>query len=102
MPAPHFPLLHAIKTPMAKYKGCLWFKWQWAVFFEENSYAHGGWVNRKVICDSRREARLFKQSCLISKRYMRNVKIKRRLVQANWEDYNDSFSYNAKGNGNGQ
>lgn len=78
------------------------FKWQWAVFFEENSYAHGGWVNRKAICDSRREARLFKQSCLIGKRYMRNVKMKRRLVQANWEDYNDSFSYNAKGNGNGQ
>ena len=78
------------------------FKWQWALFYKEKTYRDGTWVDRMIIFHSRSEARAFKHSCLYDDKWIRNVKMKRRLVQANWDDYNDSFSYNAKGNGNGQ
>lgn len=77
------------------------FKWQWALFYEENIYLHGGWKNQCLIFNSRGDARSSKFD-LRRRKDIRNLKMKRRLVQANWEDYNDSFSYNAKGNGNGR
>lgn len=80
------------------------FKWQWALFYEEKTYLSGTWIKKHMIFDSRADARYFKKYNLSHhlRGLVRNVKMKRRLVQANWEDYQDSFSYNAKGNGNGQ
>lgn len=79
----------------------LWFKWQWAVFYEEKTYATGTWINSHIICDSRSDARNFARYKK-DQRFARKVVIKRRLVQTFWEDYQDSFTYNAKGNGNGR
>ena len=66
----------------------------------------GGWKNRMMVFDSRADARLWKSNLngqiKLRNASVRNVKMKRRLVQANWDDYNDSFSYNAKGNENGR
>ncbi|QGJ90126.1 hypothetical protein HWC80_gp086 [Mycobacterium phage Indlulamithi] len=81
------------------------FKWEWAVFYEEWTRTAGHYRQKKIVCESRREARIFRDNLNVRVKYgdkIRNVVMKRRLIQVNWDEYHDSFSYNAKGNGNGR
>lgn len=66
------------------------FKWQWRVVWN-----HGN--NQKVLAN-REEARRYKAVVPL----VWKPRIQRRLVQATWEDYSDTFTYSAKGNGNGR
>lgn len=81
------------------------FKWEWRVTWESKEYNPKSkkweWKPRWLITQNRAMARFYARS---HKRNAgeQNVKMERRRVQANWEPYNDSFSYNAKGNGNGR
>ncbi len=64
------------------------FKWQWAVFYEQKS------TLAYRICPTRKTAREFSR---LMKKYpdVKKVQLKRRLIQANWDDYNDSYGWNA-------
>lgn len=64
------------------------FKWEWAVFYER--CFQGQWREKKVITGTRYEARVYKESLSIGSKFsnnIRNVQLKRRLVQVVWEDY---------------
>lgn len=73
------------------------FKWQWGVACEIQDY---NWYPVIFEFESRREARNYRKDAKMM-RGIRNATLKRRLVQVGWDDYSDTFSYNAKGNGNG-
>jgi hypothetical protein len=93
--------LSTLAAPLKK----LVFKWEWAVFWEEKAYGNHEWKEKHAPCESRFEARIFAKHRKVREQYgdyIRNVKIKRRLVQSNWDDYNDTFNWNANGNGNGR
>ena len=81
------------------------FKWEWGVAFDK--YDGGWWAERQVF-QSRRGARQFKSNLLLDadpflpKDKVRNVRLQRRLVSVDWQDYSDTFTYNEKGNGNGR
>lgn len=94
-----------LSGPFATQMKKLAFKWEWAVFWEEKAYARDEWKQKHAPMGSRYEARLFAKHRKVREKYgdhIRNVKIKRRLVQANWDDYHDTFGWNANGNGNGR
>ncbi|AYN58046.1 hypothetical protein HWB90_gp093 [Mycobacterium phage Fowlmouth] len=81
------------------------FKWEWSVVYDKFD---GDWWPERQVFQSRRGARQFKSNLLmdadpfIARRHVRNVRIQRRLVSVEWQDYSDTFSYNEKGNGNGR
>ncbi|AVD99716.1 hypothetical protein HWB51_gp096 [Mycobacterium phage Cuke] len=83
------------------------FKWEWAVVLDVVDSEGDSWVERQIF-QTRRGARQYKSNLLLdadpflSKTDVKNVKLQRRLVSVDWQDYSDSFSYNAKGNGNGR
>ena len=69
------------------------FKWEWRVVWNlhgTQKHSHG--------FSSRAAARQFKNVITTTC----NPRLQRRLVAVDWEDYTDTFSYNAKGNGNGR
>lgn len=89
------------------------FKWEWLVVYESRStgamgqgvgswtrHYSGPWPNRARARQDLRDTH--RGRYLAGLREYRNIKLQRRLVQADWEDYNDTFRHNAKGNGNGQ
>lgn len=64
------------------------FKWEWAVFYER--FIGGEWCDRKVVVENRYNARIHMASMKIGEKFgkdMRNVRMKRRLVQVEWQDY---------------
>lgn len=70
------------------------FKWQWAVFYEQKAWNQERFYSAYRICPTRKMAREF--SRLIKKHPdIKKVRFKRRLIQANWDDYNDSYGWNA-------
>lgn len=87
------------------FKKSLGFKWEWKVSWEYNGL--GEWEYFEEKFENRAGARYFKYHQLyVDKAQMgghrpiphtcfRNVKLHRRLVQTNWEEYNDSFTWNA-------
>lgn len=81
------------------------FRWEWSVHAEKKYYNNTKkkweWKPQHIIVQNRAMARFYKRSWQRTAD-LRNVVLKRRRVQAHWEPYNDSFSYNAKGNGNGR
>lgn len=81
------------------FKKTLLFKWDWSVYFECND--GNGWYKGRRYVQGRRGARDFVRSRK-SRPWIRNMKIQRRLASVAWEDYSDTFTYNAKGNGNGR
>ena len=74
------------------------FKWQWSVHWEIK--VNGEWQPQHVITETRRYARVHKRVHDLRPDH-RNVRLMRRRVQANWEPYMDTFTYNLKGYGNG-
>lgn len=68
------------------------FKWEWQVEYHSKSY-DGKDIRHTQICRNRAVARQVKFT--LQNRGHTQIKVKRRLVQANWEDYNDSFGWNA-------
>lgn len=65
------------------------YKWEWAVFYERKDHK-GKWVERKIMCESRRAARVHANDFKFSAKNggpVRNIQIKRRLVQNHWYDY---------------
>ena len=68
------------------FKKSLTFKWEWAVFYET---LNGEPYSQHF--DSRAEARRYRRGLY----FVKKIKIKRRLVQTSWENYNDSFTWNA-------
>lgn len=81
------------------------FKWQWAVSCEvqDDTDFNGKWHPALTVIETRWRAREYRNEINAGKlRGVRNAKLKRRLVQVDWEEYPDTFSYNAKGNGNGR
>lgn len=73
------------------------FKRQWRVVYQINS--DGVWEQYEEYFDNRAMARYFKRSLPTHTRW---VKLQWRYVQVDWQTYRDTFSYNAKGNGNGR
>lgn len=65
----------------------LLFKWQWRVEWQINYV--GATLSREF--SNRNDARRFKSIVPLKAK----PRLQRRLVQANWEDYNDSFRQNA-------
>lgn len=78
----------------------LFFKWEWAVLCDYKGYQQD-WGPSISACPSRANARRIRRTMLRDP-HCRNVRIARRLVQTKWLPYNDTYSYNAKGNGNGR
>lgn len=73
------------------------FKWEWSVhYYRAENYRSTApdWKPRMIVCQNRAEARVYRNA-FNSNPHMDKKKavIKRRLVQANWEDYNDSFGW---------
>lgn len=62
-------------------------KWQWRVVW----LSAGGAAQSTKTFHSRREARQYK--AIVPTVY--NPRLQRRLVEADWHDYNDSFRWNA-------
>lgn len=72
------------------------FKWEYRVV-----WTYGGKPQSSAdfeVLHSRSDARRYKKSIWSALK----PRIQRRLVQTTWEDYSDTFTYNAKGNGNGR
>jgi hypothetical protein len=75
------------------------FKWEWRLEWEESSKDNFrdtvmvGWEQKWLTFKNRAVMRRFK-GFLQDAEWTRNVVVKRRLVQVNWEDYNDSFTWN--------
>lgn len=67
----------------------LTFKWEWGVAYEV--FNGEAWYPAFKHCESRRAARQFIRG---RGTWSRKHKIKRRLVQTQWEAYNDSFTWN--------
>lgn len=93
------------KRPQMPYlQTLLKFRWEWRLEWEENNKGNlkgpDWWTQKHMVFKTREQMRQWKRYVLHAD-WCRNVVLKRRLVQVNWEPYNDSFSYNAKGNGNG-
>lgn len=76
------------------------FKWQWRVVYQVN--VDGVWEQHEHIAVNRAMARYFKRNLPNTYGSTRWARIQRRLVQVDWKDYKDTFSYNEKGNGNGR
>jgi hypothetical protein len=77
------------------------FKWEWSIHYEFNvNHKYSGnafWVkgvstfpNREAVRKAMRKE--FSEQCRPNK--IRNIQIKRRLVQVDWEAYDDSFRWN--------
>lgn len=81
------------------------FRWEWKVCYEyqywSQSQEYYDWRYNEQVCPTRASMRKAVRAITGNECY-RNIETKRRLAQVNWEDYNDSFTYNAKGNGNGR
>ena len=80
--------------------GGLKFKWQWAVFYEKRMWSLAekdwAWSTFREDCSSRRLARNFKRVVNHpGDTSLRNGVMKRRLVQRDWTEYKDSFTWNA-------
>lgn len=73
------------------------FKWEWSVhFYKAKDYRSIAptWEKGMIVCRNRFEARTWRNA--INSNQLMGKKlavIKRRLVQANWEDYHDSFGW---------
>lgn len=79
------------------------FRWQWRVVYQVRE-TDGVWRQYEHLEDNRAMARYFKRTIVRwhGTHNIRWVKLQRRLVAVDWEDYHDTFSYSAKGNGNGR
>jgi hypothetical protein len=90
----YFPSIAARHKP----KWATPFKWEWRLEWEEqeryDSVFDYPWVSKHLVLPNRHRLREWKRYVLDA-RWCRNVVVKRRLVQANWETYNDSFRHNA-------
>jgi len=82
------------------------FKWEWSVSYEFNWTGEWEKGHRELFPD-RESARQYIRKQMMCHRGLtrpvpftcfRNIRMQRRLVQARWEDYNDSYGWN-KGNG---
>lgn len=67
----------------------LQFKWQWRVITSNGRHA---------IFPNRQAARQYKSVVPLELK----PRLQRRLIQSDWNDYQDSFTYNAKGSGSGR
>lgn len=67
------------------------FKWQWAIEYDSKFDPPHRYLSRRNF-SSREEARQYKRQ--FENYGAENVVIKRRLVQVDWEDYSDSFTWN--------
>lgn len=75
------------------FKKSLKFKWDWAVDYE--MFDGRQWRKALRHCKDREEARRFIRERKNSPSAYRNLKMKRRLAQTHWEEYHDSFGWNA-------
>lgn len=85
----HISMMRSHYPALSKF-GNLAFRWEWAIEFD--SKLQGKRVIGVTRFKSREEARIYKRQ--YESYGATNVKIKRRLVQVNWEDYSDSFKWN--------
>ena len=69
------------------------FKWEWAIEYEYNVNGMGLWKYGISVFPNRKNARIVLANMHFDER-TRDMKLKRRLVQAHWENYNDSFTWN--------
>jgi hypothetical protein len=76
------------------------FKWEWAVLYDY--YKTGvGWIPSVSSFPTRKNMRVGRRQINYDSR-ARNIRVARRLVAVHWQPYRDTFTYNAKGNGNGR
>lgn len=77
------------------------FRYEWCVEYEVKSRQsiHGHesvWITTTLECPNRDTARRIIYGFNKQPRFYRNAKIKRRLVEVNWEEYQDSAWLRAK------